>query len=285
MSDLIEKSAGRAGERGAGQEVGLPRKIEVHGVRFDDVDLDEAADIVAEFAARSGEGRCRVVHTPNAEIVQLCVEQPDNYALINSADLIIPDGAGVVLAAKILGRPLAKGKVAGIDLAERTLASAAQSGAGVFFLGGKPASDEAVSVAEEAAEKMTAKYPGLRVVGCHDGYFAKEGRESDAVVEEINASGAAILFVCLGVPAQEMWMARNRAHLRAGVALGLGGSLDVFAGRVNRAPQAFIRLNLEWLYRLIKEPSRLGRMMKLPKFLLGTLLARLRGGEKEKKKK
>lgn len=254
----------------SGAEEKTPRRetVCIRGVRFDHVTLSEAAEIVGGYAA----GReARVVHTPNSEIVQLCIEKPENLALVNSADLIIPDGSGVVLASKILGTPLTKGKVAGVELAERTLALAAEKGYGVYFLGGKP------GVAVEAAEKMQAKYPGLSVVGCHDGYFQKTGEESDAVVEEINRSGAVILFVCLGVPAQEKWMAENRSRLKVGVMAGLGGSLDVFAGKAKRAPKIFIRLGLEWLYRLLKEPRRIGRMMKLPKFLFGTLFYRLRG--------
>lgn len=243
-------------------------KISIRGVNFDNVSLDEAVGIVEGFI--EGEGT-NVVHTPNSEIVQLCVEQNEYYSLINSADLIIPDGSGVILASKILGKPLAKGKVAGIELAERTLALAAERGYKVFFLGGKP------GVAETAAQKMTEKYPALNIVGTNDGYFKKTGEETDAVIEKINNSGAQILFVCLGVPAQEKWMSENREKISVRVMAGLGGSLDVFAGNVKRAPKIFIKLGLEWLYRLLKEPSRIGRMMKLPKFLFGTLFAKMRG--------
>lgn len=243
-------------------------KISIRGVNFDNVSLDEAVGIVEGFI--EGEGT-NVVHTPNSEIVQLCVEQNEYYSLINSADLIIPDGSGVILASKILGKPLAKGKVAGIELAERTLALAAERGYKVFFLGGKP------GVAETAAQKMTEKYPALNIVGTNDGYFKKTGEETDAVIEKINNSGAQILFVCLGVPAQEKWMSENREKINVRVMAGLGGSLDVFAGNVKRAPKIFIKLGLEWLYRLLKEPSRIGRMMKLPKFLFGTLFAKMRG--------
>ncbi len=240
-------------------------KISIRGVNFDNVSLDEAADIVNGFIL--GEGT-KTIHTPNAEIVQLCVEQNEYYDLINSADLIIPDGSGVILASKILGTPLKKGKVAGIELAERTLALSAEHGYKVFFLGGKP------GVADIAAQNMKEKYPGLDIVGTNDGYFKKEGEETDAVIEKVNASGAQVLFVCLGVPAQEKWMYANRDKLNVRVMAGLGGSLDVYAGNVKRAPKIFIKLGLEWLYRLMKEPSRIGRMMKLPKFILGTFFSK-----------
>ena len=239
-------------------------KIYIRGVGFDNVSLDEAASRVGEFLRTDG---AKVIHTPNSEIVEMCVEHPEEYELINSADLIIPDGSGVVLASKILGTPLKKGKVAGVELAERILEMAAREGYTLFFLGGKP------GVAESARDKMTAKYPGLRVVGCRDGYFEKQGEQSDKVTQLINESGADILFVCLGVPAQEKWMRANRDRLKVRVMAGLGGSLDVFAGTAKRAPKIFIKLGLEWLYRLIKEPRRIGRMMKLPKFLLGTIFS------------
>ena len=241
-------------------------KTDIRGVQFLNVTPDEAAAIGAEMLA--GDKVC-TVFTPNAEIVQLCIEQPEYYALYNSGDMVVADGAGVVKAAKILGKSL-KGKVAGVELGERMLAYCAKSGDAVFFLGAKP------GVAEEAARRMTEKYPGLAVAGVRDGYFQKEGAESDAVVETINQSGAKLLFVCLGVPVQEKWISQNKEKLTAArMCMCLGGSLDVYAGVAKRAPKIFIDLSLEWLYRLLKEPKRLGRMRKLPKFLFGTYFARL----------
>ena len=118
---------------------------------------------------------------------------------------------------------------------------------------------------------MTKKYPGLKVVGTNDGYFKKTGEESDAIIAKINESGAKLLFICLGVPVQEKWISDNKDKLTsARMCMCLGGSLDVYAGTVKRAPKIFIKLSCEWLYRLLKEPKRIGRMMKLPKFLIGT---------------
>ncbi len=238
-------------------------KINIRGVNFLNVTLDEATEVGKEMLR--GDKVCSVF-TPNAEIVQLCIEQNEYYELYNSGDMVVADGAGVVKAAKILKKPL-KGKVAGVELGERMLAYCAESGDGVFFLGSKP------TVADEAAKKMTEKYPSLKVVGTNDGYFKKEGEENEAVIEKINQSGAKLLFVCLGVPAQEKWIYANKDKLTTvRMCMGLGGSLDVYAGTVKRAPKIFIKLSLEWFYRLIKEPWRLGRMMKLPKFLIGTYI-------------
>ncbi|MFA6947458.1 MAG: WecB/TagA/CpsF family glycosyltransferase [Eubacteriales bacterium] len=255
-------------------------KINVRGVYFDDVSMDEA---VAMCAVMLGEEGVHVIHTPNAEIVELCVEHNEYYPLINSADLVIPDGSGVVLAAKILGRPLTKGKVAGVELVERLCALAADKGVGVYFLGGKPAvhaqnppdgaadggeSEDVPSVADMAAKKLMERYPALIVSGTRDGYF----KNDDEVVADINRSGARILFVCTGVPRQEKWIAAHRAEFEnIRLCGGFGGSLDIYAGTAKRAPKIFIKTGCEWLYRLLCQPSRVGRMMKLPKFILGTI--------------
>jgi len=242
-------------------------KINVRGVDFLNVTLAEAAEVGQGMLA--GDKVC-TVFTPNAEIVQLCIEQNEYYDLYNRGDMVVADGAGVVKAAKILKKPL-KGKVAGVELGEKMLAYCAESGDTAFFLGAKP------GVAELAAKNMTEKYPGLTVAGVHDGYFKKEGEESDAVVKMINESGAKLLFVCLGVPVQEKWISDNKEKLTsARMCMCLGGSLDVYAGTVKRAPKIFIKLSCEWLYRLLKEPKRIGRMMKLPKFLIGTYMAKWR---------
>lgn len=239
----------------------IPEKINICGVLFDNVTMQEAVARCETYLAEESEAK--VIHTPNAEIVQMCVENAEALPIINSADLIVPDGAGVVLAAKILHRPLRGGKVAGIELCENLLALSAQRGYSVYFLGGKP------GVAEEAARRMAEKYQGLRIAGTHDGYFTDDA----AIIEEINDSGASLLLVCLGVPKQERWMHAHRAALHVRLMGGFGGSLDVYAGNVRRAPKFFLRCNLEWLYRLICEPKRIGRMINLPKFIFGTLFA------------
>lgn len=229
-------------------------RIDVCGVGIDNVTMDEAVARAMELL-RGSETAYAV--TPNAEIVWEAMHDPALRDLINEAALVLPDGAGVVLGARILGTPL-KGKVAGIDFAGRLMAAMAQSGHKLYLLGSKP------GVAEEAARRCVEKYPGLQICGTADGYFQDEG----PVVEAINASGADAVFVCLGAPKQERFMKAHQQELHARFLIGLGGSLDGFAGNVKRAPKWMIRCNLEWLYRLVKEPRRLGRMMRLPKFIL-----------------
>ncbi len=247
----------------------MAEKINIRGVYFDSVTLDGAADILMSSLEN---GKQCVLYTPNSEIVQACIDSPELYGVINSAELVIPDGIGVVKAGRILGTPFVHGKVAGIEVGEEIIKRLSGSGRGIFLLGGKP------DIAEAARDKLSEKYGGLNFVGCHDGYFKKNGEENDTVIEEINKSGAEVLYVCLGAPAQEKWIAENRGRFASvKLMLALGGSLDGYAGAVKRAPKIFIKLGLEWFYRLLREPWRLKRMMNLPKFYFGTWKYKLSG--------
>ncbi len=254
--------------------VNKPTHVQVRGLSFDNLTVAETIDILT---TRLENGTQTAVFTPNAEIVQACIDDPSLYPIVGAADLLLPDGIGVIKAAKILGTPL-KEKVAGVVVGEKLVEAMSHtpthdaSTHRLFLLGGKP------GVAQIAAEKLTAKYPGLVIAGVHDGYFQKDGAENEAVLEEIRQSGADVLYVCLGAPTQEKWIHANRAALPSvTLLLGLGGSVDVYAGTVKRAPKIFIKLGLEWFYRLCKEPRRIGRMMNLPRFYFGTILWKIRG--------
>ncbi len=241
-------------------------KINVRGVYFDNVTMDEALDKAVELI--NTENFSYMV-TPNAEIVEACVENPTLYDVMNGASLIIPDGAGVVYASKILRTPL-KEKVAGVELGEKIIEYASKNNKKIFFFGGAKESADGKAVWEIAAEKLSEKYPGFEAVG-RDGFFNDE--ENEDIIAEINASGAKILFVCLGAPKQEKWIYNNKNNLEnVNFAAALGGSLDVFAGVSERAPDFYIKHNLEWFYRLKKNPSRARRMLKLPKFIAGTVI-------------
>lgn len=233
------------------------------GVRFDNVTMEEA---LARAIALLPEKRGAYVVTPNSEIVYEAMADESLRDLLNAADLVLPDGAGVVLGSKILKTPL-KEKVAGVDFADRLLGHLAETGGSVYLLGGKP------GIAELAGQKMREKNPDLTICGMADGYFRDEG----PVVEAIQQAAPDVLFVCLGAPKQERFMARHQKELPVGLMAGLGGSLDSFAGTVKRAPKWMIRLNLEWFYRLLKEPWRFKRMLRLPKFLWAVVCRRMRG--------
>lgn len=234
------------------------------GVSFDNVTMEEALSRAQELLSTSEPSYCV---TPNSEIVYVAMEDNSLQSILNSADLVLPDGGGVVLASKILKTPL-KEKVAGVDFATELLGILAREGKRLYLLGAKP------GIAELAAQKMLALQPELQICGMHDGYF-KEDRE---VLDLINSEAPDVLFVCLGAPRQERFMAEHLHDLNVRLMIGLGGSLDSFAGTVKRAPKWMIRMNLEWLYRLIKEPRRFGRMLRLPKFLFAVIQKRIHGG-------
>ena len=229
-------------------------RIDVLGVGFDNVTMAEAVE--QGMALLHSEGSHYVV-TPNPEIVEACRENGAARAAVNGADLVLPDGIGIIKGAAMLGTPL-KEKTPGIEFAAHMMERMAGEGMSLYLLGAKP------GIAEQAAEKLSAQYPGLKIAGTHDGYFKEDG----PVVEDIRQSGADCVFVCLGAPKQEFWMAKNGPATGAHLLCGLGGSLDVFAGTVERAPKFWCDHGLEWFYRLCKEPKRIGRMMKLPLFLV-----------------
>jgi N-acetylglucosaminyldiphosphoundecaprenol N-acetyl-beta-D-mannosaminyltransferase len=238
-------------------------KVNVLGVTFSNTTMLEALD---RAEALLEEGGMHYVVTPNPEIAQIAKKDEAFREILCNADLTLPDGIGVIYAAKILGRPL-KCRVPGIEFASGICERIAKTGKNLFLLGAKP------GVAEEAAKNLMRDYPGLVVCGAHDGYF----KENGPVVDQIKESGADVVFVCLGAPKQEKWIAEFGSQSGAALLVGLGGSLDVFAGQVKRAPEVWQKLGLEWLYRLIKQPSRFGRMMKLPLFLLDAVAARISG--------
>lgn len=231
------------------------------GVSFDDLSLNAAVD---RAMALMEEHRSAYMVTPNPEIVIESWKNKELAAAIENAALVLPDGIGVVKAAKILGTPLTE-RVPGIDTASGIFERMAEQGKSAFLLGAKP------GVAEKAAEFLLNKYDGLVICGTHDGYF----KDDDPVVEQINAARPDFLLVCLGYPKQELWMRNNAPRLNVGLMAGLGGSLDVFAGVVDRAPEKWQRLGLEWLYRCVKEPKRIKRIARLPLFLVKAAAKRI----------
>lgn len=241
-------------------------KTNVMGLQFDQVTMTDA---VERAKALLETPNASYVVTPNAEMGYEALHDGQLRAILNGADLVLPDGAGVVLAAKILGRPL-KQKVAGVDFAAELLGVLAQTGRTLYLLGGKP------GVAQMAAEKMKQREPALAICGMADGYFQAD---ADAIAA-INEAKPDVLVVCLGAPKQEIFMAAHKQELDVRLMVGLGGTLDAFAGTVKRAPGWMIRCNLEWLYRLVKEPRRFGRMLRLPKYILAVIAERIRGKKK-----
>lgn len=222
-----------------------------------EVDLVSMEQAVAAIEQMVESGRPHQVVTLNAELIYQAREDDQLQSLINQADLVTPDGIGVVWAAGRLGYSPA-GRVTGIDLLEQLAARTAGRGWKIYLLGSAP------GVAEQAGRNLQERYPGLQVAGTHHGYF--KPAEVDAILAEIKGLAPDLLCVALGAPGQEIWINRYKNQLGVPVCIGIGGSLDVIGGFKERAPRIFIKLNLEWLYRLAAEPSRLKRQMVLPRF-------------------
>lgn len=238
-------------------------KTDVLGVSYDNVTMEEA--LARGRQILQGDRTCYCV-TPNAEMAYEALQDEGFRRLLNGAELVLPDGAGVILGAKLLKTPL-KQKVAGIEFAQNMLSVMEELGSRLYLLGSKP------GVAELAGKKILEKHPKLQICGMADGYFKDEAE----VVEKINTAQADAVYVCLGSPKQEYFMQKHREALSAKLLCGLGGTLDGIAGTVKRAPRWMIRLQLEWLYRLIKEPRRFKRMLRLPKFIFAAVKKRMKG--------
>lgn len=238
-------------------------KKEILGIRFDDLTLEEAVQAGTELLSGTD---FHYVVTPNPEFILAAETDLEFKTILNQADLVLPDGIGVVYSSQILGTPL-KERVPGIDFAGGMLAALNRAGGRLFLLGAKP------GVAEQAGERILQQYPDIVLCGTQDGYFTDEL----AVVRKAADARPDLLFVCLGAPKQEKWIARWGVHTGAKLAIGLGGALDVFAGNVERAPEQWQKLGLEWAYRLKKEPKRIVRMARLPVVLSRAASQRLFG--------
>lgn len=235
-------------------------KVNILGTKVDKVTTSEAANKIFLMLK---ENRPHWIFTPNSEIIMEAYKNPEFRDILNNADMLTADGIGVVYASKILGKPI-KERAPGYDISCLLIDKLAESGHRIYFLGGKE------GVGELAKKNLEAKYPFIQIVGTHHGYF--KASEEAEVIREINEARPDVVFVCLGAPAQEKWISKNSDKVNAKVFMGVGGTLDVIAGTVALAPEKWRKSGFEWLYRLLKQPSRFMRMMALPKFALTVLL-------------
>jgi len=241
-------------------------KIKVFGVEIFNINEKENEKILRSFLKSNKLNR---IYTPNTEIVMAAKRNESLKELINSGDLVLCDGIGLVYASKIRNKPF-KERITGFDTSIKLLELADEMGLNLYFLGGKE------GVAKEAAINVENKYKNLNVVGFHNGYFNSrldgvESKEEEKIISDINKNNADIVFVGFGFPRQEKWIDLHKDDINAKVIIGNGGVLDILSGKSNRAPDIFIKLNLEWFYRLITNPSRIKRQIDLPKFLLAIL--------------
>lgn len=218
--------------------------------------LQKAEDII------QGKENPGIVVTANAEMIMLAQQDKEFASIMRDAAFVVPDGAGVVWAARHIGQPLQE-RVAGFDLAQEILRLSASTGYRIFFLGAGP------GIAEQAKAAAEKRYPGVKIVGVHDGFFS--GEKETALIEKIAMLQPDVLFVALGVPKQEKWLTKHFAKLSIPLCIGVGGTFDVMAGKVKRAPLWMQRAGLEWFFRLLCQPQRFFRMLALPKFVLRVL--------------
>ena len=241
----------------------MRKLVNIAGINIDNITMEQAVERVYDFIKS---GKNHSIYTPNAEIMMDGITNKELREILNTSDMLVADGAGVVLASKILGKSVAE-KVSGFDLAKNLLIASAKRPIKFFLFGGKP------GIPERANANVICDYPGAEIVGTRNGYFTQE--DESEIINQINNSGADILFVCLGAPKQEQWIHKHKEQLKVKVCMGLGGTIDILAENVKLAPDFFRNHGLEWLYRLYKEPWRFKRMLRLPKFVLYILGVKL----------
>jgi N-acetylglucosaminyldiphosphoundecaprenol N-acetyl-beta-D-mannosaminyltransferase len=241
------------------------KKVRILDVKFD---FCTKVEILDTLESRVENNTKTFIVTANPEIVMYANSNSAYSTILNNANYVIADGIGVIIASNILGRPLPE-RIAGFDLLMELLKVGNQKKWSAYFLGAK------TEVIEKAVKNIKVNFPDLNVVGWHDGYFDENTTE---ITDEIKMKKPDLVFVALGFPKQELWISENAKSLDKGLFMGVGGSFDVLAGEVKRAPIVWQKMNLEWLYRLLKQPSRWKRMLVLPLFIIQVI------SEKFKKK-
>lgn len=232
------------------------QKVKILDVDVASLTMDEAVETVERYM---DEKQGALIATANAEMIMMADQDQVLKEILNQAELVVPDGAGTVWASNYLG-VLMPERVAGYDLTQNLLARAPKKKRRIFFFGSAP------GVAEKAKLKAQQQYPGIDIVGVRDGYFTKE-QEPD-IIAQIKAAKPDLLLAALGVPKQEKWLNEHRKTLGVPVSIGVGGTFDVMAGVMKRAPLWMQKAKLEWLFRGLLQPKRIGRLMALPRFVL-----------------
>ncbi|MBN2897452.1 MAG: WecB/TagA/CpsF family glycosyltransferase [Clostridia bacterium] len=235
-------------------------EVKILGVKIHKVTMNEAFNV---FLNLINMNTCQTIFTPNTEIVMAAQEDKELKTILAKGDLVIPDGIGLIYASSLHHLGLEE-RVPGVEFMDKILKFCNTTKKSIYILGGKP------GVAERAAENILEEYPNIRIKGTQDGYFSEE--DDLKIIDGINDARPDILFVALGAPKQEKWISKHKKILNVKVAMGVGGSVDIWAGTAKRAPKFFIALNLEWFYRLLTNPSRIFRMFAIPKFMIKVLI-------------
>ncbi len=244
--------------------------IKIFGVRVDNVTLEEATNRVEVFLQGN---ETKAIYTPNTEIIMEAKDDEVLRNVLNKGDLIIPDGIGLIYASRIKKKPLVE-RVTGFDLSMEMIKLADRHACSLFLLGGEE------GISKQAGENIVKKYPNIKIAGYNNGYFKGAhigfpGHEEEReVIEKIKQSNPDIIFVGFGAPKSEKWIDLYKDELNCKVIIGNGGTMDIIAGKVKRAPEIYQKLGLEWFYRLIKEPSRIKRQIAIPKFMFKVIFGK-----------
>ena len=230
-------------------------RVEILDVKVDAVTMAQAVERVINLI---GAGKPSMVATANAEMLLNATHDNELKKILNAANLVVPDGAGTVWAARHLGKQMPE-RVAGFDLVQELMKIAPAHDFKFFFFGAAP------GIADKAKAKAESLYPGIKIVGTRNGYFKPD--DEPEIISQIKSSRANVLLAALGVPKQEKWLFKYKDELKVPVSIGVGGTFDVMAGVVKRAPLWMQKARLEWLFRAMLQPSRAGRLLALPKFV------------------
>ena len=231
--------------------------VRILGVDIDNIDIDEAGKITKELVETSNK-TCKIVVAPNTEFIMMAQKDEEFFDVLKSADLATPDSVGIMLGGKFQKKPF-KQRIPGQAYFRKVLEIGEKENWSFYLLGGKD------DVPKIAAENLKKIYPNINIVGYHEGFFELVGEEK--VIQEINSLKPNVLFVAMGAPLQEKWIAKYKNDLKVDIAAGQGGTFDYEAGKIKRAPKIFQKLCIEWLWRLILQPSRIIRMLALPVYL------------------
>ncbi len=235
--------------------ISLP-SVRILNLSVNNVSMESALAAIDSFIAARGSHH---VVTADASMFVMANEDPELYKIVSKADLVTPDGVGIIWAAKRQGTPLQE-RVSGVDIVENLCSRSAECGNRIYFLGAGP------GVAEQAANRMRERYPGTNIVGSRDGFFTES--DNDSIIETIRESKADVVCVAMGIPRQEKWIEANRERLDAPVLIGVGGTLDVLSGNTRRAPRWMQKIALEWLWRVLNNPRKISKVMLLPRFVM-----------------
>lgn len=235
------------------------------GVKIHRVTMAQTLEAICSFIES---GKPHMVVTADASMVAMARKDVELREIINSADLVTPDGSGLLWGARTMGMPLVE-RVSGVDVSREICRMSGEIGFSIFFLGSEP------GVAAAAVENLRKDFPNMLVAGTHHGYFKPD--EDSEIVRMVRESGAGALLAGMGIPRQEKWIKEHLGELGVSVAMGVGGSMDVFSGKVKRAPKWMQDHGLEWVYRLCQDPSKIKKVSILPKFVLMVLKGKVLG--------